>query len=515
MKQYSLHLCSIVLMVAPMLMAQDSDYDVLQERIARTLEATNAMVENMANIQAINHKYEQERAHKHNRLTLRGALDAVYSTGEYIHGDERWSCFFPVHYSFASKAYSCNRCCAPLANLVFGKEFTLRDIFLLAKLSDDDKLHIVPSGAPMPPFGNARDEQYLALLASTQIDIDAEFREFIFNLGAAYRLPLGDEEQYYATFGINVPVKSRRHFMDLNLVGGALFGERSQLDSTLEQFFKDFSSIEDFFARAVLAPKGLLFEERQQKGGIGDVSLYTSVDVGGYFNHVDGLQFGVNAVLPTAHKRCDKYVWEIELGNGGAFQFEAFANVLFNSGSCYFNPTFLLSGQVSSAFCAQRRIPKRKIQSVEGLLADNPAILLPVFTQYRSDPFNEYDSSVLHFADQTVCARVKQGSRVLFGIGNYFHEIFKRRFRLGVFYYFIAKGQDSVEIKQDAKCPLEGEFNTCLLQECTRERSHSFGWNLAYKFYDLCEFNVGSQHTVAGLNVPRSHDFFVSVVAVF
>jgi len=135
---------------------------------------------------------------------------------------------------------------------------------------------------------------------------------------------------------------------------------------------------------------------------------------------------------------------------------------------------------------------------------------IQAFQQYCVEPFSESDTTVLHFADQAVSTRARLGSRVLIGIGNYFYNVFNLGFRLGILYQYIHKSKDSVSVKKT-----EDMFDTNLLEARTDRRSHTIGWYLSYKFNNMVELNIGSEHAIAGKNVPKHHELFASVVAVF
>ena len=430
-------------------------------------------------------------------------------------GDERFAALLPFHYLWADQSFNDCGMKTSLSNFIFGCPFQIKDIFLLSKLADDDKLHIVPPAEQNKPFGDARNEQYLALLASTNVNIDADLREFIFNLGGIYRF---GENRIKGAIGATLPIKSRTHLMDFSFSGGQLFtaGENPSnidaINNTLARFFNDFTDICDFFRRGILEPKGLTFDCRQNRVGVGDLQLFVTGDFQDYFEHVDGWQVGFTWIFPTANKQDATKIWEVELGNSGAVQLDLFSNIVISSSSNLFNPALVFGGEFSIPFTSCQRVPKCKSQEEEGLLADNPDILLPVFKEYRSDPFKEFDSSVLYFADQAIKTRISYGSRFFFGLGNYFYNVFRESFRLGIWYNFFTKSKDKVRIKDSCAT---GVFNTCLLEERTKSTSHSLSWNLTYKFNNLFELNLGSQHVVGGRNMVKYNEFFASAIIVF
>jgi hypothetical protein len=448
--------------------------------------------------------------------------------------EKHWVVPFSLYKGVAYNSFSNDCQLQPLSCNIFGKEFSIQDIFLASKLANDNKIrnaNIAPLSPVRPngstqPFGNYRTDQYLATLAPTKVNINAEQQLVAANVGMAYNFFWDAQESVVGSIGINVPIKSQLHIMDLSFSGGTLLfqnlpagGDLAQ--TLLTQFFKDYLDIRDFFDSAVLKSKGLAFYNRQRRTGLGDVSLYCLADWGAYFNYMDALQVGLNVVLPSGNKRKGDTIWEIELGNGGAAQFEGSLTMLFATPSPVFNPAVRLVGQISTPFSALRRIPKLRQQINDAdslqprvLISEFEDLLVPMQTfrgNYYVDPFSAYDSSVLEFADLAVSSRIRYGSQFLISIGNYFYDVMNLGFRLGIFYDFMHKGSDNITTLCDAPYL----FNSSLLEQNTNERFHRLGWNLTYKFDNLVELNVGSQHILAGCNISRLHEFYMSLIAVF
>jgi hypothetical protein len=428
------------------------------------------------------------------------------------------------------RGFGCDGTCqTSLANSLFGAESVrLRDIFLLARLCDDNKIcshqeqqatKIRPAGSPLE-FGRYANDIAVTLLAPMKIGLTAEQHELGANFSAAYRCKLFGSEDVIGVFGLNIPVKSRTHIVDLDLSEGKLFIQGFNIPNApnsnpLTQFFAEFSSIEDFFKRAVLDPKGIVWEKQQKKVGIGDIALFGLIDIGGMIHHVDGLQCGGSVIFPTGNQAKGSSLWEIELGNGGGFQFEGFITTILNSSCRYFNPCLKLVGQVSASHYATNRTPRvRKFAGPRQRMSliENLDLIVSVETisKYYVSPFEEYDSTVSAFADKAVRTCVKSGPKVMVGVGNYFYDLFNANFRLGAFYDFTYKGQDKSEAVCDSVVKIKNDL--CL---CTTSQAHRFGWNLTYKFESLVEVNIGSEHILAGKNIPKTHEAFASVVLVF
>ena len=49
----------------------------------------------------------------------------------------------------------------------------------------------------------------------------------------------------------------------------------------------------------------------------------------------------------------------------------------------------------------------------------------------------------------------------------------------------------------------------------TNQRTHSFGWDVAYPFGDDKSFSIGSQHVIRGKNSPRYHSLFITFKTSF
>lgn len=447
---------------------------------------------------------------------------------EYL-ADKRWVAPTSLYAGLAYNAYADNSQKRSLASVIFGPSFSVQDIFLVSRLSNENKMrnaNIAPLAPVRPggsnaPFGNYRTDQYLASVAPICINIEPELRELTANLGVAYRFFWDCSECLIGSVGVNVPVRSVLHIMSLDFTGGSLFSQNLPLggniaQTTLTQFFKDYIDVNDFFERAILCSKGLEFHERQRKTGIGDISLYTTVDWAQYFDYMDALQLGINFVLPSGNKPNANTVWEVLLGNGGAFQVEGSLTMLFNSPLAVFNPAIRLVGQVSASFTSLRRVPKLRKQDTEPrvLIRNFEDLLVPMQTfrgNYYVDTFEQYDSCIAEFADLAVPTRTCYGSRFMASVGNYFYNVMDLGLRLGVFYDYMMKAKDSV----CPACNTASLFNTKLLEERTKERFHRFSWNLTYKFQNLVELNIGSQHIFAGRNVPSLQELYISFIAVF
>ncbi|MFC1841940.1 hypothetical protein ACFLYA_02605 [Candidatus Dependentiae bacterium] len=428
----------------------------------------------------------------------------------------RWVVSAIFHHSLEFNAL--NNCGqeVPLSCLLFGK-FKIQDIFLLSKLSYEDKLYRLDlelNPELSRAFLNSRVDQYLAYLSQFCVDIEAERRRKRVDFGAIYRFGVGDCDRFVCSLGFNIPVISGTHIMNLHLVGTDLrhhgFTDED-INFVLEDFHKYFVDVRDFFNRAILGTKGLCFRERQHKVGVGDISLFALFDLNQLSDRVDGFQIGFDLLLPSGNKRKSCNVWEVLLGNGGAFQLGFSADALFKTERNYLNPSLGFCTNVSFKFSSCRRVPKLKENSAEGQVSvdDVKDLIVPVFNSHNVRKFAAYDSCVAEFADQAVQTKTKLGSAVFFSVGNYFYHVFREDFRLALFYDFFYKGRDKVSV-----CT-KGIYNTCVLEKCTDMLAHQISWHLAYVSKAGIEVNAGSRHVLGGKNHPKTHAIFASIIANF
>jgi hypothetical protein len=394
-----------------------------------------------------------------------------------------------------------------LSRHIFKKEFTFEDVFLASKLADEGKIFL-PGASP--GFGSIKEEQYIALLAPTKINVTAAEREIGFNLSGLCFFDVPKTRCLLGAVGIYIPIIYRWHYLDFDFLNGSLFSQRTlgqagslSIENTLTQFFSDFSSVEDFFVRAIIQPKGLEIKPLHSRFGIGDVSILGLFDFANYWRYADAIQCGLNILFPTGNKQNGKIVWPIELGHGGSFQFEPFFNGYFETCFSFVNPTIFASARFSISHTVIRRVPQLKNQKSQVLLPNQ-------FQQYLLHPFSELDSNVIDFADQAVHVHAHEGPMFLMRFGNIFYNIFYTRFKLGVYYDFYAQEKDIFFIKNR-----DNFFDTSLLEKDTHRISHSILWNISYKYKEEVELYMGSQHVFTGKNVAQNYQIFASMSLYF
>jgi hypothetical protein len=456
---------------------------------------------------------------------------------------QHWAVPVTVHGSFSDRSFNDSGNSCSLADLVFGKQITVQDIFLLSRLSREAKVSISQSNFPgvfqRPPvssatFGIYGSDQFLGLLAPMQIKIGAERRELGADISSMYRLWVGKSKRFNLTTGLTLPLKSVTHIMDISFLnaklpiqpgGNIVTGSTANISTNpIAQFFNCFGSLEDFVIRGIFGEiKGICFDERQHKIGVGDLNLFTFVDMAGYVNdalctdRINSTQLGVAFILPTGNKDNGTRVWEPILGNGGAFQIDLFGQLMIRGAVKYINPSLRLVGSFSVPYTNNHvRVPAVVTNSAITAATNIPGLRSFGCTLESSSfvqPFQELDSTIPMLADNRVAARIHYGSQVIVGLGNIMYDLFNTGTRLALYYEFLAKQEDTVEVK--CASPDGLVFNTCELTNRTSRRAQTFSWNLTYEFASGVELNIGSLNIFGGKNVPRYRDIFGGVMFVF
>lgn len=426
-----------------------------------------------------------------------------------------WAFPATLSLTIGDQGYGCDGTIVSLAETVFGSDrFTFGDIFLLAKLSGENKVTI--PGDPLTT------DVLTTLLAPIKLEFDAETRELAALFTASYRRSLGDTERMDVVVGLNVPIKTQFHILNINFDSGSLLNPMGTnlpvAQSTLAQFFSFYEDIYDFFVASILKPKGLTYLPLQRKTGLGDITFFGYLDGAQYFNYVDALQVGVTWTVPTTTADVASTLWAPDISEGGGSSVGFFSNALIHSPWAGINPAVQVSVDVSPTFYGTRRIAQLKqfngpVDGVHNVIGKNPLGGLiqsvpPVFNDLVTT-FSEYDSTVPAFADAAVRARIKRAPRILAGIGNYFYNFLKKDFVLGIFYDYTHKAKDCFKVCSDAV------FDTKSLAKLTEVNSHRISWRLSYRFQNYIELNGGTQHIVGGNNVIQLNQLYVSLIAVF
>lgn len=440
----------------------------------------------------------------------------------------RWAVTVSSYYDREDKGFDDRGNTVPLSTIVFGScPITIEDIYLFSRLSNGNKVRIdncnarvhdrggVPIGGTGIVFGGFSDDLYTTLLAPIVLNFLASQKTFRCEINGIARFDCSRWEHCSAALGFTLPLKSCHHELSFSYSGGELFRwgfvpDTTQRETSLKQFFREFSSVEDFINSAVLAPYCLSLKKQQQRSGIGDLALFGILE----YHHDHTLELGCAVVLPTASKGGTLFIWQPELGNGGAYLFNPFVQLLCTTNNPYFNPFVRVAAEIGSSFHTNTtRAPTLVTNPIRQQVHVVSALSAPdTFENFYVDPFQEYDSTVPLISGKTPTMRKKIGSKVLLGLGNYVYNLFHLDFRLGMFYDFFAKGADSYCGTSDC---VDGAINTTSLETKTNQHAHILSANLVYKFKNYVELGLGGQYTIYGKNIAKNRGVYFSFVAVF
>lgn len=452
----------------------------------------------------------------------RSYYENLQKKGAYRH----WSFPVSVNYFFSGNSFDDNGQVTDLSSLATGGPVTIADVSLFCRLCAQNKVRSVDepalgfdrAGRPITgaaPFGAYRDDLVSTLIAPVVVDFNLDRQEIGCDITAIYRFWLFDDERYLVTSGLSVPFQSVSHQLNTQYIGGSLYREafsvdRTQREDTSEQFFREYTSVEDCFVRGILGQKNVTFNPSNRNTGIGDLLLFSTIDCAGIFRRVQSLQGGVALLCPTGAQADPTIAFDPSL-SAGCFSLDLFVNALFNSPIQAFNPFVRAAIEVSlnsySPF-GGIRAPTLIVQDQERVIVKTVPGLLTIdltlqnFQNLWVDTFAEYDSTIPIFADTTSSISSWQGAQFVFGLGNYSYNVANTGARLELLYTYMYKQADS----------FSGDNGG--LSAGTQQQAHTVSWCLAWpgKVFDLF---VGSAHVFAGQNVARENRIFLSCAATF
>ncbi|MCB9493390.1 MAG: hypothetical protein H6679_03885 [Epsilonproteobacteria bacterium] len=387
-----------------------------------------------------------------------------------------------------------------LAECIFGKEFLLRDIFLASKLAAKGKFSLGGGTG----FGNSPTEQYIYCLSPTKILIDAEQKEFIGHAHGLFYFRIPYTKKLLGGIGAQLTVKDCRRTMELRTQDGRLFCSNTFAsgENSLSQFFSDFNmDFFDFFTRGVTNPKLLTFQPKQQKRGIGDLSIFTLVNFAPYLPNTYDCALGMNVVLPTASKKKGFKVWEITLGNRGGVEVGAFLSGSYHSSYSFFHPFFYANFSYVFPHSSMERVPEQKTDPSQVLVP-------PRFNMHTIASFNEFDTTVLEFADESFKTHIRNRWHTSFLIGNYWHNVFRSNITFGVSYSAYIHNQPTVRVPN-----FHGRFfNTALIADSMKHQRHCLSWSAKLSYSNNTRISLGFKHTFAGRNASAYDEVHGSLV---
>lgn len=474
-----------------------------------------------------------------------GANQSIDSSGKRYYeslisssSKRHWALPVSVYFTYDNSGFDSSGCSGTLANTIFGSgSIMLQNIYLFSFLSANNQVRInncVAKGcvrelAPLcgtgVPFGGFADDLYTTLLAPLQLLFEASEKSFGAVISPTFRFECGCNWVVTA-LGVNLPIKSIHHNLDLTFACGDLFRagfvpDTTQRENSLTQFYADYSDVMDFLNLAVFGPQGLAFEPVQREIGLGDISAFVSVEA--YLGRTL-LSGGLNFVFPTGKRTNGMLLWEPVFGTGGAFQFNPFIQLLVRSESPYLNPFVRAAAEFSTSFNSDTiRAPRLVTNTVRQQVQNVPGLSFPpFFAQFYVDPFSRYDTCLPAFGGRLCETNAKIGPKILVGLGNYCYTLFRLPLRLGLFYDYMHKWTDHYKscgtptfITCSGKEQIDTTLNLCATENLTVQTSHALSGSLTYKFKNLCEVGIGGQGVILGKNIPRYRTFWFNATVVF
>lgn len=426
-----------------------------------------------------------------------------------------------INHSFdTDQAYDDCKNRTNLANLLFEKwPIYLSDIYVPARLAK--------CGLLEPPAGSsmcAEDlcDQFLGQLADLELNFFAKQQRTTIDITLAYRYIV--EQKLQLLLGLNIPIVHEARHLDLELNRGGLSNaEFNDAGTSLQYFFKEFSSVRDFVTGFVFGDcKEFCYQPYQSRMSIGDMAFFAALDFGRYINEDLQITAGLNILVPTARGGNGDTMWEIDLGSDGRWTLNPFVTFDY-SYSDYINPHLSVAGFFKPSHNGAWWIPE-KLTNTSDINASVSGLCFPsVLECYTIKPFEcIVDSCVSAFADRSTCVRIRPGHGAFFRMGNNFYNIFGSPIEFGAFYLFNIKMgavfeilcQDRSDDTRDN--PLRtATFQTGKLPETRTSSAHQIQWRLAQRVSEHVGWAIGSMHVIGGKNVVKTNNFFAKLALYF
>ncbi len=409
----------------------------------------------------------------------------------------------------ATQAFDANHNEVELDTMLFGKELTIGDVYLQSKLAKEAKLQSTAAN-PTDTLG------WLATLSDAKIDIESVQKCFRFGFNGSLTLPKNSNDGVKVILGFSLPFEYYEHHLDVDFPDAELGADSGTGSSDYDVFFANYGTVESFFYRDVIGLKGLVFKEFQRSLGVGATELFGLLDLSNYAHEkIEKMQIGVILGLPTGSEPDSSVVWPIERGSSGAWQLGAISNITwFRNG--FFNPFVSCRVLGSFANTISQRVPRKYTFAAGQTMAQTRIIHRSATTTGTSigmalnTAIDRYETDVPFFADTAIPVERTLGAifDVKFGNSiNYYDKLI-----LNTWYYFHQRLGDTIKVASWAPV---GVYNIDVVSARTNQRTHSFGWCVAYPFGIDKLFSIGSQHAIAGKNSPRYHSLFIAFQASF
>ncbi len=422
-------------------------------------------------------------------------------------------------------ALNCSGTKTSLSQYLFGSQpISLAQIFLPAQLACCDKLE---APASSEDECSTLCDQFLPQAATMDLCFNARQSVTTIDLSLAYKLKLWSDQDKLL-IGVNLPIIIARRLLNLSLSRGALSNVDYFGGNAVDDFFKEFNSIDDFVQGYVFHDcKNLCYSCNERYTRFGNLGIFLALDVGKWINEESVAAIGLNMLLPTSKKINGDILWEYESDLAGQWLFNPFVRLDVQVND-YFNPSFFLGTYLAPSFKTIRRVPTLK-QSEEPTTGSDTDLCLPgTLPCYTIEPFCMWDSTSALLADYATCVTKDPGTGMLFRIGNIIHNLWNiEALQLGLFYDFAYKKGDYITVNNIkyfcpqascASCSTSGDnpisivsYKTGALNETNNISAHIIEWLLSYQMSDHVGWSLGTYHTIAGKNIFKINSLFAKL----
>ncbi len=385
-----------------------------------------------------------------------------------------------------------------LSDTVFKKGLKLKDIYLGSKISENGYITL-PGGM----FGATPDQQYLSLLANTDLDFDVEEKSIGLLIKTLYAMPTNKFiKKSELCMSIDIPVVIKNRAVQLSADGGKI---SSGNVAAFNQFFTDNRDFFGFFKDQVLKSKDITLKNNQTIGGIGNCILYGYLrftDTDRSFHESD---IGFSLQLPTGRKSTGNTLWEIDLSDDDSVLLNLFAHFSFQTNCDFVNPYCSLSLGYHFGYHKAHRVPMIKNEKMVSLPS--------AFDGFTIQPFSSFDVTSKEFADKLTSCSISGNIQSTVIVGNSCRYYFASEFELLTYLQFDYKRKNSFTVL-NTKLSQEN-FNTKILEDCSDTKELTFSWALRMYGSSRIRLSFGSEHVLAGTNTPARALFFAQCALAY
>lgn len=389
-----------------------------------------------------------------------------------------------------------------LSTLVFKDAMTVRDIFLASALAYQGLLTLPGSTV----FGSTKDEQYIACLAPTQIDIDAQRSVTKALLSIFYTRGISCSCFWSLSGGLTATIKRVAHELCCMTTHNGLLSCSTPTvvgQNNITQFFSDYSiDFSDFFINGILQPKGLDYNSSQQVAGLAGITPLCMAE----YNNIDGLLshavLGAQLYVPAAKKSTADKVWQPLLNTTESAHVSLFAGVYMQVKPS-FNPFITVMPTFFMPAYRSMRIATHK--------TEKSTIFMPErFTLHTIAPFAQYDAQVPAFADHVYRVRMSNYYKIQVAIGNQWNDLFGSIIDGALYYRLTYAHHPTIRLAHGHEV-----INSSAAASYYQYTRHAIACAGAVQLGPRLGIIFGAQHTFAGKNCSKKTVLFATATGLF